>query len=140
MKRQACIMVNNSLSALDSINDTLCRTTQLSCEIDLELKTIDINDTDDYLEPVLELQNGALKQAVDMCINSTDLDPCSCELATAAVRLQAIIVHFVAKYNGTGDESKHWPNCEPPEDAGMKQTLCWASLYTKKVLDLVGER
>ena len=128
------------MTAPDCINDTLClNTTQLSCKIDLELDNINITDVDDYLEPVLELQNGALQQAVNMCISSTDLDPHSCELATAAIRLQATIVNFVAKYNGTGVELKHWPTCKPPEDADMKQTLCWASSYTKIVLDCVDE-
>ena len=138
MERHAC-STDDAMTALDSIRDTLClNTTQLSCEIDLGLSEINMADVDDYLEPVLKLQNGALKQAVDMCINSTDLDPCSCELATAAIRLQATIVNFVTKYSGSGAEFNHNINCttQPQKDTDMKQTLCWASSYTKKVLDL----
>ena len=134
VKRQAHDMVENAKSVLINIKDTLCpNTTQLSCN--LGLSKIDMADVDDYLKPVLELQKAALKQAVNKCISSTDLDPHNCELATAAIRLQTTIVDFVAI------SVEAWNimiNCTPPKDADMEQTLCRASLYTKKVLDLAG--
>ena len=148
VKRQVCTssgdVIKDGKRDIVNITDTLCANeTPLDCSFDLN--SISVNDTDKYLEALLDLtQSNYLQmasQAVELCFNSSATD-CTgaqdCKRATAVARLQAIIKGVIAKYSEHGDQStKYWIECKPADERNMEQTLCWASEYTKQLLDLV---
>ena len=126
-----CNMIKKGERPLSAIS-SVCSNTPPIC---LGMSDININDTDDYLKPVL--QNGAFTravgEAVDLCINTTGYAPEKCKLATAALTLQATIISFIAEYNGIGSELEQWLESSPRVDADMEQILCWAETYTMAI-------
>ena len=140
VQRVTCANTSSLIQAfsLPSINDTLClNATQLKCEG--ENFTINIDDVDNYLQPLL-LNDGltrAVSEAENECFNNTGSEPRKCELAEAAIALQATIKIYVAKYRDRGEAFTHWIDCSPADEEDMEQTLCWASTYSMQILQRV---
>ena len=155
MKRQACTITDNVINDgkrdIVNITDTLCANyneTLLDCSFGLN--SIRVCDLDEYLEPLLiRSETNYLQmasQAVELCFNSSATN-CTgaqnCKRATAVVKLQAIIKGAIAsaeECSNCEDVKYRIPqNCKPADGGNMEQTLCWASEYTKKVLDTTSE-
>ena len=150
MKRQACTNTSNVIKDrkrdIVNITNTLCASETL---LDCSFHDIVLCDLDEYLEPLLfrsktnYLQMAS--QAVELCFNSSATD-CGAEnfkRATAIVKLQAIIKGASASADECS-ECVDWSytipnNCKPANGGNMEQIFCWASEYTKKVLDATSE-
>ena len=140
VQRDTCANTSSLIQAfsLPSITTTLCiNTPQLKCEG--ENFTINIDDVDNYLQPLL-LNDGltrAVSEAENECFNNTGSEPRKCELAEAAIALQATIKIYVAEYRDRGVVFTPSIDCSTRDEEDMKWILCWASKYTKQILERV---
>ena len=123
-----------SAAATDIKNIKNCSDTDI---LVITPNTYSEDDAAEYLSVNLTTKNfsGAVCEAVWKCLNHSNFEQKKCKVAAAAMELHDTINKFIVKH-GTTPYAQPLPIdcCTSTDEVEVEGPLCYASVYTQKIL------